>query len=341
MIDVAKHIRIFESSPTNDFVKNRMSCINQIENAIKKKNSIDEILELANNLVTAILSPAEPSDFIKLLTEKHLKKSNASFVADQEHLQMLSCLLIATVQLMQKHKTVPRQVTTEEVLASAIWSGLSFHEVSSNATKLDDLIQELQEECGRIASGIGLNSRIRIAIEPRKKVEVTSVANNMAVEVEAVLGTMIDQLAWNAELDSEEIEILWWTIGGWSETLGLSIESLTPTQRCSVSAIEIVHRLKRFPTKAHVYLACRGIDATIKLEPVSFKEELEALTDFGASIADSANYSSRFPKVLPLTALIRNKTEIGNAKTRPLHEWVGRLLLELSLLDIKKFYHGN
>ena len=339
MAEIAKYVRIFNANPSDDFVAKRVLAVNAIEAAIKKKASANEILEFSNGLVSAIERPDQTNAVVNSVSVAALKKHSAAFVPDDEQLQLLTCTLLAVIQYLEKAKAYAQKPNSEFILAVALWSGLSFQTPVQNQEKLESLRLEVLQTATKIAQDISHSSRNRKETKPRTPITAPS-ANTFAAfitDLEASYGKLIDAYRTNAILDREELDILWWILGGWSTLCNQQISSLNPVQTVLVSSIEIGKLLKRFPATSHTHLVCRGISQG---EEYTAQELVALLGEVRQQLIvnfDSKEVSSHFPKIFPVSGLLLHPNELPTVDLkRQLREWGSRLLLELSLLNINK-----
>lgn len=340
MADVAKFIRIFSPNPDDIYVSKRVTAINAIETVIKKNSTVDGILEFANELVSALGKPSETSTAINNVAVNALKKSSTSFVADEEQLQLLTCTLVATLQYLEKAKGFKQNTSPEFVLAIALWSGLSFQEPLVSMERMELLRLELLTVASKMVEDVSLTSRDRIATKVRQAPVAPTESTWLAFieNVEASYGSTIDVLVSNAILDREEIEILWWILGGWSNLCKVQIASLNPVQMVFVTSFEIGKLLKRFPAQAHTFLACKGVQHDEEYNGVEILEQLGDLHDILVSKINSKDIIVKYEKIFLVGNFLVNKVEVsGLEKKRTINEWASRTLLEISLLNITNF----
>ena len=147
----------------------------------------------------------------------------------------------------------------------------------------------------------------------------------------------IDALRINAALDREEIDLLWWVLGGMSRIFDQPRQSLSPETCAIITGVEIGALMRALPTQSHHNLALRGIEGA---EPLSLPNLLAALDEDRVVIADSFKDESHIdnaPLVFPLLSAVRSGEGIGPGASlpRPLAEWAARALLERAVLRIQ------
>lgn len=341
MADVAKYIRIFNSNPDDDYVSKRVSAINAIETSIKKKTSVTDILSFADNLLQALDVPLASSQAINNVAVAALKKSSTSFVSDEEQLQLLSCTLLATLQFLEKAKGYNNVPSPVFILAIALWSGLSFQKPILDKEKLEALRSEILLVASDIVENISIISRDRKETSLLKPLVVpaTTTIATFATTVEETYGTMLNAMRVNAYLDREEIDILWWVLGGWSETCKIQISSLNTVQKALVSSYEIGGLLKRFPAKAHTHLSCRGTQHSDQYSAVEIVDEMGDISPLIVNNMTSKDTIKNCSKIFVISNLLQGGQDDNSLaeQKRPISEWAARMLLELSLLNIHTF----
>lgn len=339
MADVAKYIKIFTPTPDDTYVSKRITAVNSIELAIKKIAGTN-VLGFATELTSALDSPTDTNDLINGVAVNALKKNSTSFVADEEQLQLLTCTLLGTLQYLEKAKGYQQISAPEFVLAIALYSGLSFQKPLDQMERLELLRMELFAVTASIVQEISLKSRNRLPVKLRTAIvapdEKTWVAFTKNVDMS--YGVVFDALRFNALLDGEELEILWWVLGGWSNLCNVQIASLNSVQKVFVSCFEIGRMLRRFPAQSHASLACKGTNHGDEYTAAEIAEELGEIIDALLSEVASNGAIKKYGKIFPVCNFLVHKIEFGGIENkRSLNEWAVRLLLEISLLNINNF----
>ena len=147
----------------------------------------------------------------------------------------------------------------------------------------------------------------------------------------------INALQMNAALDREEIDILWWVLGGVSEIFGRPLQSLSPEVRAVTAGVEIGALMRALPTQSHRNLALRGLEETA---PLSLSKLLASIGEDCVKIAASfedETLINKAPLVFPLLSAIRSGESAGPGADSPrsLSEWGARALLERAVLRIQ------
>ena len=136
----------------------------------------------------------------------------------------------------------------------------------------------------------------------------------------------VNALRLNAALDREEINLLWWVLGGVSEIFSRPLQTLSPEVRAVTTGIEIGALMSALPTQSHRNLVLRGIKDA---DPFPLPKLLEALAADRLVVADSLKDESlidRAPLVFPLLSAVRSGEGTGRCADVPrrLSEWGAR-----------------
>lgn len=329
MANIAKHVRIFNLNPDDDFVTKRTTAISSIETQIKKIKANNEVLKLANALLDAFEKNEKKNETINILSAAALEKGSASFVADDENIQMLVCTVLATIQYLEKTKIIDGNFSPEVILALSLWNGLSFSSPLNEKEKLESLRAELRTVCEKITLDISKSSRIR-KITPFKYTTPQSLE-----EIAASIQTSIEALKINSILDREELDILWWVLNGWSRVAKQQLSSLTSLQASIVGSLEIADLLAGLPAEAFSHMACKFGDKNAMYNGTTLIAGLGEIKALIASHIDDNNLIPNYPKIFPLYTLITNLPPPEGFETeRSLLDWSGRMLTETYLLNL-------
>ena len=146
----------------------------------------------------------------------------------------------------------------------------------------------------------------------------------------------VNALRLNAALDREEIDLLWWVLGGVSEIFSRPLQTLSQEVRAVTTGIEIGALMRALPTESHRNLVLRGIEDA---DPFPLPKLLEALAADRLVVADSLKDEPLIdgaPLVFPLLSAVRSGEGTGRCADVPrrLSEWGARALLERAVLRI-------
>ena len=328
-MDIAKYIRIFKLEPSDDFVIKRESAIKTLRTQFSRNKPISKLMAIGSGVCEGFReSPAMPNT-LSIQVENAIKKHSPSFERDARDLEMSVCAAMAVVQLINSSSNRK----TRDVLAVALWSAASFLP-PCNMPKLEEF-RVLAVESAR-------NHVLNTGLETRARHDVPALGSfggkkTTCEEFEQAIAPTVNALQINAALDREEIDLLWWVLGGVSEIFGQPLLSLSPEVLAVTAGVEIGALMRTLPTQSHRNLALRGLD---KANSVSLPSLLEVLGEDRLVIADSFKDESLIdeaPLVFPLLSAIRSGKDTGSGADLPrsLSEWGARALLERTVLRIQ------
>jgi hypothetical protein len=104
MTDIASHIRIFEASPTDDFVEKRQAAIGAVAEQFKNRTTFVDILGLAEDLAAAAAPEGKLPDGLASEVEAALKGASLSFVLEGHELEARVCALLGAVSYLASVK---------------------------------------------------------------------------------------------------------------------------------------------------------------------------------------------------------------------------------------------
>ena len=333
-MDIAKCVRIFEPEPDDDFVIKRDAVIKALELTFLKKNTISDLMSLGSGICQGFCDPPLMPDAIATQVEAVIKKQSASFVQDGRDLEMSVCAAAAVVQSIESRVKATDTWSAANVLAVALWSALSFLPACTEP-KLEEFRTLAVAAARKRILNNSLETRTRHAVP-----EFGAFGGEKTASKDFVSATTptVDALRFNAALDREEINLLWWILGGVSEIFKRPLQSLSPEVRAVTAGVEIGALMRSLPTQSHRNLALRGIE---EAAPLPLPKLLAALGEDRLVVATSfkdAPLIDGAPLVFPLlSAVCSGKgTGLGADLPRPLSEWGARALLERSVLQLHR-----
>ena len=336
-MDIAKCVRIFEPEPSDDFVTKRTAAIKDIRAGFLKKRNISELMAIGSGACEVFRDSPSLPDALATQVAGAIKKHSASFVQDDHDLEICVCATAAAVQSIESGAKVRNGWSVSDVLAVTLWSATSFLP-SCKAREL--------EEFRVLAVDAARNRILNTSLETRARHDVPALGafggeeTNPESFASAVAPT-IDALQTNAALDREEIDLLWWVLGGASEIFGRPLQSLSPEARAITTGVEIGALMRALPTQSHRNLALRGIE---EAAPLPLPKLIAALGEDRLVIAASFKDESLVDDatlVFPLLSAIRSGEGTGPGADLPrsLSEWGARALLERAVLQIQHKEH--
>lgn len=315
MTDIAKHIRIFEADPDDDFVVKRAAALDAIVTKLKKTRTFGGLMTLAQTVTDSIYDPELLDGEISSDIEQAVKAESPAFLAEDKELQIAVMAAVGVLEIISEAEPTSGPASKADYLALAIWSGLSLNKPLSE-TKIEHLRQELLSK----SSDLFLSS----AEKSRQRLSATR--------------TTIKLLSANAALDREELDILWWVLGDWSNLAKTRLSKLSECSASIISAFEVASRLRRIPAEAHRQLSMRYIrdDASFSLEKVivGLGDEINALSE---AYQDEALVHNN-PGILPLiNAIVQGKEAMNGMHTSlSVTDWTTRALIEGALVQLSK-----
>ena len=159
------------------------------------------------------------------------------------------------------------------ILTATLWSALSFQNPIDDARH-----EQLRLELLQVARDRTLR-RAEISRKRTAPKEVPELAEGDAGQVAKSLNAAkaaIMALENNAVLDREEIDILWWSMGGRSPLCDMAYDRMAPAARGLVRGVELGILVRRVPSQAMRSLALTGVAES---DPMTLAELLDASKD--------------------------------------------------------------
>lgn len=330
-MSVAKHIRIIEPAPSDDFVSKREAAVKALRIRFLKIKTVDSLLLLGSTLALGCFGEAEISSETTSHISDALTKESPSFVADEKPLEIKLCGLLAILDAIE-HGLNGERWSVADVLAVAVWSSLSFIPTQAEI-KLEQLRADAIEKARKRV--------LKTAISYRQRTPVPEVGELVfdpaGTKLPEALGKAINALRNNAALDREEIDLLWWVLAEGSEVLNKPLSEVSSVVRAVVTGYEVGSMLRRLPSQAHNHLVLRNVAA---VEPMSLLEMVDSLGQERVTIA--AKFAKEpalaaAPHMFPALSAIRSGVAHGLSADmkRPLSEWAVRVLLESAVLRLQ------
>ncbi len=330
MADLAKYVRIYDPSPQDDTVNKREAAIKDAVAQLRKITTVTELVGLGAAIAEAFSKGACP-DPLGSTVASAIKKHASAFVREERELEVAVVSVVAIMELLEGPESA-NYATTKDFIAATLWSALAFQKPIKD-TKFEELRQELlsivSDRCLNRASTSRKRSNPPKEIPTAPEGDVSQLGKSFAVATQAV-----SALQTNALLDREELDILWWALGGRSPTTELSYDEIDPAIRGTVRGVELGILLRRVPAQSHRSLALSNVpqveaqtlsELVAKLEPVRDK----LVSKIPARETIQANVVA-FPL---LNAIITGKAKSGGV-AKSGDEWCGRAVLEAGLASL-------
>lgn len=336
-MSVAKHIRLIDPAPTDDFVLKREAAVKALRTKFLKVRNVNDLLRLGSTLSLGCFSQSDIPDDTRNSIASALVKESPAFDPEENAQEIKLIGILSLLDAIEKGGTSDHWAIAD-VLAVATWSTLSFIPTLEEP-KLDALRRDVIEKARDRA--------LKTAITTRDRSPVPDLDNLVIepgnAELPTALNSAIEALRRNSALDREELDLLWWVIAEGSQILQKPLSAVTAQTRAIISGFEVGSMLRRLPSQAHNHLVQRNISST---ETLSLIEVIESLGDERLMIAHSfatAAVVTQAPHMFPvLTALRSGKAQgVAAEMKRPLNEWALRALLESSVLRLQYSANGK
>jgi hypothetical protein len=334
MADVARHIRIFDKEPSDDLVVKRSTTIAAMAEKFLKLKTYEDYFQVAEDIAHAVESEGFRVSANRAIdVEEAIRAESPAFDRDGQDLQILTCLMLAALKATKDAQPTSTAWSRPEIVAVSIWLSLGT-QTPRTEPKVESLRAELVEASRNLINRSADGSRARTAIpDPAVKImELTDA--KVAESVNKGLLKSIEALRQNAALDREELDMLWWSLGDWSNLQQQHFRQL-PMQVAAVTAgIEGSNLLRRLPSEGHKHLVLRHIVDDSERSAV---ELAASLGDGAKAIRDAYSahgYVKKFPHVFRLLATISGE----NVDTQLLgnRSWGARAMLESTVLRLSQ-----
>jgi hypothetical protein len=340
MSNIATHVRIFDPQPTDDLVTKRTAAIKELSSGFAKGRSVPEIFQSANDLALAVEAKGAFSEALAKEIESAISKPAEAFIAEGQELEMTVCGLLGALQSLDHPPSSSSNLAALNVFAIGLWSALSFQ-----APRLEAKLEALRVEL----LGKAQEYTLRAAINTRRRIKVPDInfavpepfdAAGVAASFKTGVATTIEALRANAAVDREEIDLLWWVLGDWSELLDRRFSALdNPAAAAIASGLEAGRMLRRMPADAHRHLVLRPLGHVHKPDLLSLPGLLKVLDgDRGRLAAPYAHDKivAACPAAFPLLTALRSglATDAKAKIKRSLQDWACRALLESAALHV-------
>ncbi len=326
-------VRAYEQNPTDDFVVKREAAIAAVAARVAASKTVEELFGFAESL-TVGLAKTTLSGALREICIEALISASPSFSADGRDTEIFVCALGASLEVLEKVERTEHGRSPREIFSAAVHSGLSFLPASSNA-KVDKVVKEilqLSADAFRLTSDA---SRVRVQVpELAVTLEGTEEAAEAVEKVVAAVKPLIATLQRNAALDREELELLWFCLGDYSNVLKAKLSTSKASIGLVAAALETTKLLRRLPSSSHVSVALRNVAAdkpkTLEKLVSETKAHRQQFFDYFAD-----NIVSTHPNIVPVTSAILGCSQPSDTEAREMNEWARRLILELGLTKFK------
>ncbi len=330
MVDIALHVRIFEGNPTDDLVKKRQTAIKEIAAKFVKPNTVSRLLSVANGVALGSIDNGKLPPSLATEVGESITKVSPSFVNEGHDLELATCAMLALMTAVETG-TKSSNLTNADYLAVGIWLAISLQGGGKNE-RFERLRQSLLELCRDHVLKAANYGRVRS--QPSKITDLAADNSNLGNVVENLKST-IATLYSNAAVDREEIDLLWWSVTGWSDALGAKYADAKPHVAAVALGLDAAKRLRRMPIELHKELVLRRVPEGESLTAVKLVKELgEDRQRLGAVYGSDSDVISN-PEVFPLlNALASGSVGSIGKITFSIRDLALRALLEGVTFDV-------
>lgn len=331
MVDVAQHIRIFEASPTDDFVTKRKAAIKEISSKLIASRNFRDLLEMANAVVIAARFDKDLALELANEATAAIKKQSQAFVQEGRALELSTCILLAAITALES-RAKTKVLNARDFLSVGIWLGMSMQPESENL-RIEALRAELLDVARQYALKAAKDERARSEIGEIP--DLTEDKGNLATVLSSLKET-VQTLSTNAAIDHEEIDFLWWSISSWSTSLKRQYSEAEPYVAALALGIDGARRLRRMPLEYHKELILRRLPDA---DPIEMEALAKVLGEDRQSLIDSIpghSVAKSNPEVFPLafTILTGESPPNGPRQALEVSDWTKRAMLECTALGV-------
>jgi hypothetical protein len=336
MDDIASIVRIFNPSPDDDYVDKRKLAIADLAGKFRAGAQPKKFWGYADGIATAFATGKMPNALADMV-ESSIKSFSSSFTREDNELQMLVCVLGAAYQVVSECRSSEHGYTSAEIFTAALLSALT-GPIGVGSPKLDECKNKLIRAADATVAAAGDEQRKRKKVPDFNLVlDEEEPKNELAGKIKVAVDKVLQPLRFNAVLDREELDLLWWAIGDWSTVGDKRLSSLSTAEALLLSSFETANRLRRIPATAHVFVAL----APLKIDDeVDFDDLLGAAVEFRAKLeAYDENFSAalEYPRAFPLLSDLFNATKpLFENQKLPAIIWAKRLMIELGTIRITR-----
>lgn len=331
MADVAKHVRIFEAAPTDDFVTKRITVVKDLGAKFLKDKNIDALLGVVDGVARACAPDGTMPEGLARTVEGAIRAQSTSFVSGGNEVQLVTMALLGLNHAIST-STPAEALSIGDVLATGAWLALSLQPPCGDP-KLENLRQEVLLAGRTLSLASASRARQRQAVDDAQIEDFAEDFSDVAPNILAGLKVPFGALRENAILDREEIDFLWWAMGDYSVLMSKRLSSLSTPSAALAAGWDAAQILRRLPADAHRHVVLRHVREHEPLALDAIRPALDNDADMFEAAFNDARIA-RFPAIFGLLATIARAADAptGNGKEASLADWAGRTLLESGFL---------
>lgn len=329
MADLAKYIRIYDAAPDDDTVTKREAAIKDAVTSLRKSNTSTIALVALGAAAARSFGGGTTPDPLGTVVTTAIKSKASSFIDEGRELEIAVISAIAVMEMLDG-PDVGNNVSIKDILAATLWSALAFQQPIENP-KHEQLRQDLLTAARDRSTSRAELSRKRTTY--KEVPEFTDDDGDGWKKTLASARTAIGALETNSTLDREEINILWWALGGRSHTTGQAYDKLQPPVRGLVRGLELGMLVRRLPSESLKSLALTDVPETETLSLAELLASTEDVLEKVRAKMPARNTVTAHPIVFPLlSTLLTGDAQVGGDRTGD--QWCNRALLEASLASL-------
>lgn len=232
------------------------------------------------------------------------------------------CSMMAILYVLANRQWGEMNASRRDAIAVALWSSLGLR---------DQLMEPRLEYLRGAILATAQRVALQMAAADRSDEDSTSVGSTTL----ATAQTTIDALQHRVRLVREENSILRWLLSNRSEILAIPMSHIEPSEMVAmIKCLELGMLLREFPTHDHYIFITDNVDRNI---PVSLSSLLNVMGDYRDRLAKCHQNNialTQCPLVFPFLRAVNgdNIAERERLVERPLADWCGRALLEVSAI---------
>lgn len=314
-------LRTTEIQPSNEDVETQNAIVTSLLAGLDKEKDVDSLLSLvaaaSGGIAPEVTTDQKYGQSLIEVTREHRPAVSSNL--NENALELRITCLISLGEFLTRTPAKGAWLQAKPLAGLLFLSGNGLR--SSEGSHLE----AIRDEIANAASGVvqkkaaRVRTRTNVTAESFNEVTEPTDLTTFWTELKPILASCMDTIQQAAKADRDELEVLWWLYGRFSETHGKPITKLTSFEAAIATASELVDRSL---TPAHPSLRTMIVDATVSgRSKASVKpKELNAIVSkwrendmmlLGPTTNNVTDFSRDFPKLLPLSWLAVKCMESG------------------------------
>ncbi|WBM59658.1 hypothetical protein M5X66_11695 [Providencia sp. PROV188] len=339
MKNLASHMRISGIQITDSDVESRKEAIKTLAIMWGKEKKSSSIVSTAAMISDSLSGDGTPSVDLGEQVQNEIQKKSPSFLYEERALDVGICSAMAMVSLLDGPHNTNSVWINKDIYATAFWLILSFQPILEDDRR-EKLRRELLELAAKWSINLAESARVRLEVPDPSCLNITMGEDNtIANNFKEAISNSINTLRYNAALDREELDFLWWAQSGSSRVLKRRLSEVEEPVRIISAGIEGAKLLRHLPCEVNREIILR----TLSDNPILDLNELLLAIESDRSELNKAfliENVNAHPTVFPLLHALSTGASInaGASIKRPLSEWGERALLEATFATMMS--HG-